>query len=48
MNPDFPGFTSESVFRCRFFNDDSNNKPIKELAIAAILEGDFTKSLDMA
>ncbi len=47
MNPDFPGFTTESVFKCRFVNDDSNNKPIKEFALAAILEGDFIK-LDKA
>lgn len=47
MNPDFPGFTGDSVFKCKFLNDDSNNKPIKELAINAILESDFTK-LDKA
>jgi hypothetical protein len=47
MNPDFPGFTAESVFKCRFFNDDSNNKSIKELTIDAILQGDFAK-LDKA
>jgi hypothetical protein len=47
MNPDFPGFTADSVFKCKFLNDESNNKPIKELSINAILESDFTK-LDKA
>jgi hypothetical protein len=47
MNPDFPGFTSDSAFKCKFFNDESNNKPIKELAIKAVLESDFPK-LDKA
>lgn len=47
MNPDFPGFTENTAFKCRFINDDSNNKPIRELAINAILESDVGK-LDKA
>ena len=47
MNPDFPGFSSDKVFKCKFLNDDSNNKPIKELAINAILQADTVK-LDKA
>lgn len=47
MNPDFPGFTSDSAFKCNFSNDDSNNKSIKELAIAAILQSDYPR-LDKA
>ncbi|MEP2669087.1 MAG: hypothetical protein ABJH04_08835 [Cyclobacteriaceae bacterium] len=47
MNPDFPGFEADSAFKCKFFNDESNNKSIKELAIKAILESDSTK-LDKA
>ena len=29
VNPDFPGFNEESVFKCQFFNDKSNNRIIK-------------------
>jgi hypothetical protein len=47
MNPDFPGFTSDSAFKSKFSNDDANNKSIKELAITAILEADYPK-LDKA
>lgn len=47
MNPDFPGFSSDSVFKCKFLNDDSNNRPIKELSINVILQADYVK-LDKA
>lgn len=33
VNPDFPGFTEDSNFRCQFFNDKSNNRTIKNSII---------------
>ena len=38
LNPDFPGFTADSVFKCYFMNDKANNKPIRDIQIRAILE----------
>lgn len=38
VNPDFPGFTSESAFQCQFFNDVSNNRIIKNAEIEAFLK----------
>ncbi len=43
MNPDFPGFSSDTAFKCRFYNDNSNNKGIKELAINSILNSTASK-----
>jgi hypothetical protein len=45
LNPDFPGFNSDSVFRCRFCNDDSNNVKVKKRSLENILEGG-SKKLD--
>jgi hypothetical protein len=47
MNPDFPGFSSDTVLKCVFLNDDSNNKSLRELTISAILDSD-AKKLDKA
>lgn len=43
MNPDFPGFRTDTIFKCRFNNDETNNKVVKELAIETILQSDLTK-----
>lgn len=46
LNPDFPGFTTESPFHCRFVNDESNNIIIKEKSIKDILENQEFKNFD--
>jgi len=43
MNPDFPGFSHNTNFKCKFFNDNSNNKAIKELSFNAILNSETSK-----
>nr|WP_121271757.1 hypothetical protein [Pedobacter schmidteae] len=37
VNPDFPGFDSDSIFQCRFQNDVSNNRIIKNAEIDYIV-----------
>ncbi|MDJ1486214.1 hypothetical protein QNI16_37370 [Cytophagaceae bacterium YF14B1] len=37
LNPDFPGFTAESIFHCSFVNDEANNKTVKQAKIDEIL-----------
>jgi hypothetical protein len=37
LNPDFPGFTLDSVFQCSLINDDINNKSLKQTKIDSIL-----------
>lgn len=38
INPDFPGFNTESGFKCQFVNDESNNYSIKETEINDLLK----------
>lgn len=38
VNPDFPGFNSESIFKCQFKNDHSNNRFLKINAIDEIIK----------
>ncbi|MEE1945843.1 hypothetical protein VRU48_12045 [Pedobacter sp. KR3-3] len=38
VNPDFPGFDSESIFQCKFLNDNSNNRVIKNADIDYIVK----------
>lgn len=49
LNPDFPGFNEESIFKSSFVNDESNNKVIKENKIKDLLKekayDDFTKAI---
>ncbi|MCF0059855.1 hypothetical protein MUK70_11450 [Dyadobacter chenwenxiniae] len=43
LNPDFPGFSSEAVFRCSFVNDETNNRTIKQSKVESILvDNDLT------
>lgn len=37
LNPDFPGFNKESIFKCQFQNDSSNNISIKNSFIEEII-----------
>lgn len=37
LNPDFPGFGKDSIFKCEFLNDETNNSAIKKSAIDDIL-----------
>ncbi len=48
LNPDFPGFTKNSIFQCEFVNDDSNNKNISGSKIEEILEDSEIKPIDKA
>jgi len=48
LNPNFPGFNKDSVFKCELVNDDSNNKIILEAKIKNILEDKEIKSFDKA
>lgn len=47
INPDFPGFNSESVFKCSYINDETNNLVIKESTISDIFKEDI-KAFDKA
>jgi hypothetical protein len=38
FNPDFPGLNENSCFQCKFINDKSNNKKIKDRALTSIIE----------
>lgn len=38
LNPDFPGFNKESIFRCEFLLDDSNTSQIKKSEFEDILK----------
>jgi hypothetical protein len=46
LNPDFPGFNEESAFRCKFLNDESNNRIIKEVEIKEILSSEELSLFD--
>lgn len=47
-NPDFPGFNSESITKCNFLNDESNNKEIQLSRLKEILKDPNTNSFDKA
>jgi hypothetical protein len=46
LNPDFPGFTSDSIFQCSFINDEINNKSVKQAKIDAILNDSELTNFD--
>jgi hypothetical protein len=51
LNPDFPGFTKDSIFQCSFLNDEPNNKSFKDSAIDEIIKSDkkfLEKARDVA
>jgi len=43
LNPDFPGFTKESIFQCELLNDSANNINIKSSVVNRTLEEKATK-----
>ncbi|MBK0401803.1 hypothetical protein I5M27_02335 [Adhaeribacter sp. BT258] len=48
LNPNFPGFRTDSIFECEFVNDDANNKVVKEISISNILNDKEIDPLDKA
>ena len=46
LNPDFPGFSENHPFYCKFVNDESNNIVIKESQIKEIIEDSELPSFD--
>lgn len=38
VNPDFPGFNQNSIFKCEFLNDNSNNRFVKNSLIDEIVK----------
>ncbi|OJW74268.1 hypothetical protein [Spirosoma sp. 48-14] len=46
LNPDFPGFTLESVFQCQLINDEMNNKSVKQAKIDTILNDPALTNFD--
>ena len=47
-NPDFPGFSNDSITKCTFLNDESNNKEIQLSKLKEILKDANTNSFDKA
>ncbi len=47
-NPDFPGFNIDSITKCTFLNDESNNKEIQLSKLKEILKETTTNSFDKA
>ncbi len=47
-NPDFPGFSNDSITKCTFLNDESNNKEIQLSKLREILKDANTNSFDKA
>lgn len=47
LNPDFPGFGKESVFKCEFLNDSINNGPIQRSKIEEILISKKVRTLKL-
>lgn len=47
LNPDFPGFNSDSCFKCQFINNSDNDFEIKEQVIMDITDSDIKKSEKM-
>lgn len=47
-NPDFPGFNGDSIAKCTFLNDESNNKEVQLSKIREILKETSTNSFDKA
>lgn len=43
LNPDFPGFNKESIFKCEFLNDKVNNISVKDKEVKNILNSKNTK-----
>lgn len=43
LNPDFPGFNKDSIFRCELLNDKSNNISVKDQELKKILKSNKTK-----
>jgi len=43
LNPDFPGFNKDSVFKSEFLNSESNNISIKDNHLKNVLESDDPK-----
>lgn len=43
LNPDFPGFNKESIFKCEFLNTPSNNISVKATDIKKILDSNSTR-----
>lgn len=47
LNPDFPGIGIDSIFKCNFVNDESNNRFLKSAKLEEILNEE-TEDLDKA
>jgi hypothetical protein len=45
INPDFPGFGKDSIFKCEFLNDESNNFAIKKSDIDEVLKEKKAKNI---
>jgi hypothetical protein len=48
LNPDFPGFGKNSVFKCEFLNDETNNFQIKKSRIEEILKEKAVKKIKLS
>jgi len=47
-NPDFPGFSADSISKCTFLNDESNNKEIQLSKLREILKDTATNNFAKA
>jgi len=46
LNPDFIGFTKDTVFKCEFQNDESNNITVKEADLKSVLDNKDIKGFE--
>jgi len=47
LNPDFPGFGKDSIFKCEFLNDENNNGLIQKKRLDEVLQEKVLKKLKL-